>query len=221
MEPPWPGHTGYLRIFHFIFKRHGHHGHGHGHGHGHCHPHHIVIPHHIWPGRAAEWGGRWKIWDSWLSGLFGMQCTKLNIRYYENISSCKILCHFTILTTPKISYGINEISFALCHKLLVKCLKSWSAINATKHLNPDVGSWGLMYISRWELWKRVNLWSSKLTRRTLEHIRLWIYTSTYYTSMHFYGMYDDRICCKIVVIGKSYHNELCFQCTDYIDIDIA
>ena len=37
--------------------------------------------------------------------------------------------------------------------------------------------------------------------------------------MHFYGMYDDRICCKIVVIGKSYHNELCFQCTDYIDID--
>ena len=138
----------------------------------HCHPHHI------WPGRAAEWGGRWKIWDSWLSGLFGMQCTKLNIRYYENMSSCKILCHFTILTTPKISYGINEISFALCHKLLVKCLKSWWAINATKHLNPDVGSWGLMYISRWELWKRVNLWSSKLTRRTLEHIRLWIYTST-------------------------------------------
>ena len=77
MEPPWPGHTGYLRKFHFIFKRHGqrhghghdhhgHHGQRHGHGHGHCHPHHIVILTIYGQGEQlnGEGGGKYEILDS-------------------------------------------------------------------------------------------------------------------------------------------------------------
>ena len=73
MEPPWPGHTGYLRKFHFIFKRHGQ---RHGHGHGHCHPHHIVILTIYGQGEQlnGEGGGKYEILDS----LVCLECNAPN-----------------------------------------------------------------------------------------------------------------------------------------------